>query len=180
MGTSITFSVVFSDPGGWAAIANAEMLVNTSLSQQAGCVVSYLPSTGIFQLLSDAGTWSSSALSNSQCSLSGVSASGVGNNLTLTFTLNFTANFASSGSQKTIFLQATDSQGLVSPFVAEGTLSLIPGACVQQGTTTVIDVQSVVNQALGIATAHNDMNSDGVVNVVDVQMMIDAYGCGTP
>jgi hypothetical protein len=37
---------------------------------------------------------------------------------------------------------------------------------------TVADVQSIVNQALGIAPPTNDMNSDGVVNVIDVQMAI--------
>ena len=37
---------------------------------------------------------------------------------------------------------------------------------------TVADVQSIVNQALGIAPPTNDMNSDGVVNVIDVQTAI--------
>jgi len=37
---------------------------------------------------------------------------------------------------------------------------------------TVADVQSIVNQALGIAPPTNDMNSDGVVSVIDVQMAI--------
>jgi hypothetical protein len=180
VGTSVSYSAVFSDPGGWAAIANAEVLVNSSLSQQAGCNISYLPTTGTFQLLSDAGSWSSTALSNSQCSLSGASASGAGNNLTLTFTLDFSANFGSISPLKTVFLQATDSQGLVAPWAAVGTLSLVPGACIQHGTTNVADVQSVINQALGATSASSDMNGDGIVNVVDVQIVIDAYGCGVP
>jgi hypothetical protein len=37
---------------------------------------------------------------------------------------------------------------------------------------TVADVQSIVNQALGLAPPANDMNQDGVVNVIDVQMAI--------
>jgi hypothetical protein len=37
---------------------------------------------------------------------------------------------------------------------------------------TVADVQSIVNQALGVAPPANDMNQDGVVNVIDVQMAI--------
>jgi hypothetical protein len=180
VGTSVSYSAVFSDPGGWAAIANAEVLVNSSLSQQAGCNISYLPTTGTFQLLSDAGSWSSTALSNSQCSLSGASASGAGNTLTLTFTLDFSANFGSISPLKTVFLQATDAQGLMVPWVAEGTALLISGACTQHGTTNVSDVQSIVNQALGDSSATSDMNSDGAVNVVDVQTVIDAYGCGAP
>ena len=176
-GASVTFSVVFSDPSGWAAIANAEMLINTSLSLQAGCVIGYLPASGTFQLLNDSGTtWSSTVLSNSQCSLSGASASSGGNNLTLHFTLNFSASFGSPVSQKTIFLQVTDSQGLVAPWGTAGTLSLPPSVCT---TANVTGVQSIINEALGATPANTDMNGDGIVNVVDVQLAIDAaLGCG--
>jgi hypothetical protein len=177
-GDSVTFSAVFSDPSGWAAIANAEMLINTTLSLQAGCNIGYLPASNTFQLLDDTGTiWSSTVLSNSQCSLSGATASGAGNNLTLTFTLSFSSSFGSVA-QKTIFLQVNDSQGLVAPWAAAGTLTLIPGACTQSGTTTVADVQSIVQQALGVTAATTDMNGDGILNVVDVQWTLDAFGCG--
>jgi hypothetical protein len=37
---------------------------------------------------------------------------------------------------------------------------------------TVADIQSIVNQALGIVAPTNDMNGDGVVNVIDVQTAI--------
>jgi len=48
------------------------------------------------------------------------------------------------------------------------------------GTVDVGDVQTMVNEALGIARPLNDLNADGVVNVVDVQIDIDAalnLGC---
>ncbi len=132
-GTSATFSVVFSDPNGWAAIANAEVLINADRVPQSGCYISYLPANGTFQLLNDAGTtWSSTALSNSQCSLSGATASGVGNNLTLTLPLTFQASFGSTIAKKTVFLQVTDSRGLVAPWLAMGVWYplLVPGgAC---------------------------------------------------
>ena len=38
----------------------------------------------------------------------------------------------------------------------------------------------MINQALGIAAAANDLNHDGIVNVVDVQIVINAalsLGC---
>jgi hypothetical protein len=41
-------------------------------------------------------------------------------------------------------------------------------------------VQLLINQALGISSPVDDLNSDGVVNVVDVQKVIDAVlslGC---
>jgi hypothetical protein len=50
----------------------------------------------------------------------------------------------------------------------------------QLGGTTVADVQAMVNEALGVSQPNNDLNSDRVVNVVDVQIDIDAalgFGC---
>jgi len=50
----------------------------------------------------------------------------------------------------------------------------------QYGSTTVADVQSILNQAIGGTTAVNDLNHDGLVNVVDVRIAIDAalgWGC---
>jgi hypothetical protein len=47
-------------------------------------------------------------------------------------------------------------------------------------TTTAADVQQVIKEALGIIPASNDLNADGVVNVVDVFIAIDAVlgeGC---
>jgi hypothetical protein len=46
--------------------------------------------------------------------------------------------------------------------------------------TDIMDVQDVINQALGKMQATNDLNSDGAVNVVDAQIVINAVlgqGC---
>lgn len=49
------------------------------------------------------------------------------------------------------------------------------------GSTTVSDVQLVINQALGVSSAVSDLNHDGVVNVADVQLVINAaLGLGCP
>jgi hypothetical protein len=46
-------------------------------------------------------------------------------------------------------------------------------------TTTIVDLQSIINESLGIALAAHDLNLDGVVNVVDIQMVTDAlFGLG--
>jgi len=50
------------------------------------------------------------------------------------------------------------------------------------GVTNVVDVQLMINEALGGTKAVNDLNADGAVNVVDVQIVIDAVfnmGCVT-
>jgi trimeric autotransporter adhesin len=46
--------------------------------------------------------------------------------------------------------------------------------------TSVTDAQRIVNEALGVAAAIDDLNSDGVVNVADVQIVVNAVlrlGC---
>jgi hypothetical protein len=40
--------------------------------------------------------------------------------------------------------------------------------------TNVADVQKAINEALGAASAVNDLNHDGAVNVVDTQIVINA------
>ncbi len=50
----------------------------------------------------------------------------------------------------------------------------------QNGTVTVADVQQFINQASGIMSAGSDLNGDSVVNVVDVQIAVNAIlglGC---
>jgi uncharacterized repeat protein (TIGR01451 family) len=49
----------------------------------------------------------------------------------------------------------------------------------QYGTTTVADVQRIINEGLGTASPADDLNQDGVVNVVDAQIVINsALGLG--
>jgi hypothetical protein len=42
------------------------------------------------------------------------------------------------------------------------------------GSTGVGDVQTMVNEALGAAQPNNDLNSDGVVNIVDIEIDVQA------
>jgi hypothetical protein len=53
----------------------------------------------------------------------------------------------------------------------------VPGAtCTMTGDSTpsIADVQFIVNEALGVVPANNDLNADGVVNIADVQIVLDA------
>lgn len=50
----------------------------------------------------------------------------------------------------------------------------------RSGNPDVVDVQTVINQVLGLRSATNDLNGDGLVNVVDVQSVVNAvvgFGC---
>jgi hypothetical protein len=50
----------------------------------------------------------------------------------------------------------------------------------QEKSPNVADVQAVIDEALGVAPAVNDLNADGGVNVADIQIIINAalgWGC---
>jgi hypothetical protein len=50
----------------------------------------------------------------------------------------------------------------------------------QDGSTTVLDVHTIINQALGTAPAINDLTGDAVVDILDVQIVMNAalgLGC---
>jgi hypothetical protein len=47
-------------------------------------------------------------------------------------------------------------------------------------TTTVSDLQTAIDEALGVAPPLNDLNGDGVINVVDLEVVVNAVlslGC---
>jgi len=57
-----------------------------------------------------------------------------------------------------------------------------PNYCTVTGdvAVSVSDVQKTINEALGVIPAVNDLNGDGVVNVIDVQIVRNAalnLGC---
>jgi len=55
-----------------------------------------------------------------------------------------------------------------------GTVGLFTCDVNRDGSVGVADVQTMVNEALGVSPAINDLNQDGMVNVADVQKVIDA------
>jgi len=53
-------------------------------------------------------------------------------------------------------------------------------ACSVSGGTSVSEVQQMINEALGVSSGVNDLNGDGAVNVVDVQVLVNfvlGLGC---
>jgi hypothetical protein len=50
----------------------------------------------------------------------------------------------------------------------------------QDASPSVADVQGIINEALGVTAAIDDLNKDGVVNAPDIQIVINAVlglGC---
>jgi hypothetical protein len=71
-----------------------------------------------------------------------------------------------SGATNVLILDAVDSTGVPTCYV-NGNLAV-----------NVSNVQLIVNQALGVAPAVDDLNGDRVVNVIDVQIISAAVGLG--
>ncbi len=117
-GTSQTFTFVFSDPNGYAALSGAQVLINNTLSASSGCYLLYSPATRALYLGNDAGSgWlpamtpgTGTVVQNSQCSVDPAksSATGSGNNLTLTVALTFQSTFTGA---RNIYMDAYDSAG---------------------------------------------------------------------
>ena len=86
-----------------------------------------------------------------------------------------------TGSPFTVDVTVTDSS--LATATQRYSLTIVtPNLCdVNQDTfTNVVDVQLVINEALGVVAAVHDLNKDTVVNVVDVQILINAalgLGC---
>ena len=63
--------------------------------------------------------------------------------------------------------------------VSQTTSASVPCNVSGDETTSVTDLQMVINEALGITAPLNDLNGDGVVNVVDMQEVVGAlFGLG--
>jgi hypothetical protein len=109
-----------------------------------------------------------SRFSNNEA-LSGVAGSGAGE----TLAVNASVNIAS--------VVITGATGGTSFTMDDITLSPFSQCDVSQdGVSNVADVQRIINEALGVTQATDDLNLDGAVNVADVQIVINAalgLGC---
>jgi len=130
-GPSQTFVASYS--AGGAPINLVYFLVNTGIITPLSCFVQYNPAANTYQLLNDAGTTLSAAVtagstgsaSNSQCTISGAGGGSMlsGSSLTVNFPITF--NSAYAGAQN-VFLFAYDSSGQNSGWQQLGTWT-VPG-----------------------------------------------------
>jgi hypothetical protein len=116
-GLTGTFTFNFTDSAGWQSLSVVDVLINSALDGRQACYLAYAVQAGQLYLVDDAGdggyaggspvTLGAAGVSNSQCTVnvSGSSASGGGNILTLTLNLTFSAGFAGG---KVVYLAARD------------------------------------------------------------------------
>lgn len=70
--------------------------------------------------------------------------------------------------------------GWTSPSALDPTMIVSPCAITNDPSAAAVDVQRAINEALGVAGAVDDLNHDGAVNLVDVQIIVNAVlgkGC---
>jgi uncharacterized repeat protein (TIGR01451 family) len=100
-----------------------------------------------------------------------------GNNTSVSLTVNVAFNAAANVANQA----DVSGGGALSATIADATM--LPRSCavITHGTSvTVADVQRLINESLGVASATDDLNLDGRVNVVDIQIGINAalgLGC---
>lgn len=99
------------------------------------------------------------------------------------FSLSFSPAAAGSRAAQLTVSESSDSVMLPASFtVALGGTGVAPTACdlARTGNVGIQDVQSIVNQALGMSAANNDLSGDSKIDVVDIQIEINAalkLGC---
>jgi hypothetical protein len=86
------------------------------------------------------------------------------------------ATVTSGGLASGVAMGSSTISATVNSVMGSTTLTVTANPCDldQDGMFTVADVQAMVNEALGQAQGRNDLNDDQVVNVVDIQIAINA------
>jgi hypothetical protein len=119
-GSSKTFTLRFSHPGGFQNLGVLNVLINKALDGGRACYLAYSQPAGVLFVVKDAGPdaglseplvlGSTGNVSNSQCQVNGVGSSAVGSGNVLTLTLNITFRPAFAGNH-VVYLAARDQVG---------------------------------------------------------------------
>jgi hypothetical protein len=125
-GAAQTFKVKFSSAGGYKQLADVRLLINAEANGGSACYVYYDLNSNSFLLINDAGTGSTGAVlgtgtstENSQCSVSTLGASAVGNGdeLTVDMPIKFKPGYAG---QKRLIMFAEGQNGQNTDLVSKG------------------------------------------------------------
>ncbi len=128
LGTSVTFTAVYSDPNGAGDLSEVVFLMNSGFASANACYVKYQVQANLLYLSNNAGNaWVTPAVtpggtgtaSNGQCTLNAGTSTvaTAGNNLTLNVALSFAGTFVSS---RNVYLYAAGLSGQNSGWIKEG------------------------------------------------------------
>jgi hypothetical protein len=133
-GSTQAFTFTYSDPNGHADIHSARILIDSAIDGIGACYLYYTKSDNRLYLHSDAGNALLAGITpgvagttqNSQCSVNGAnsSATGSGNDLTLTVAITFAGGF---GGTRTLYGSVQDFGGLTSNWQTLGAFTVTNG-----------------------------------------------------
>jgi hypothetical protein len=189
-GSSTQMTFTFTDPRGAADLGVQNILINNGLDARHACYLAYVNSSSTLLLVDDNGDaggpfagsvtlGNPAAISNSQCSVSLVSAVSSGSTLTLTLNFTFTAPFAGA---KVVYMASRDQLENNSGWQALGVWQ-VPGA--QNGPIVVTGMSPARGQASAGAaqtytftwTDSKSVSDLGILNVLVNNGLDGAHAC---
>jgi hypothetical protein len=141
-GVPVTFTAVYSDPGGYQYINFADLLINLDLDGRHACYVTFSPYNANLNLVADDGSNYTTTqptppgsinnplgnLSNSQCTINGAQSSIAenGNTLTLTLSITFSASFVGNvpGNAGNLLIYMADQGSQTVPWTPMGVVKI--------------------------------------------------------
>jgi uncharacterized repeat protein (TIGR01451 family) len=135
--------------------------------------VTEVPPAGLTLIgLSGGPTWTCN-LASASCSTGAVLSPGATSSIAVTLSVPYNGPVSAANSV------GVSGGGGVAAIASDPTPILSACSVTLGANTTVTDVQQIVNQALGVSPAANDLNADGKVNIVDLQIVtVAAMGQG--
>ena len=121
-GSSTAITITAGHTSGTSALTAIHLLISSKIVGGSPCHIAFVPAGNAVVLVNDGGTGvvpgsvtpgTSSSLSNSRCTVSGIgmNSSGTGNTVTITIPVSF--NTSTFGGAKTLYLNAFDNTGLL-------------------------------------------------------------------
>ena len=189
-GQTQTFTFSYTDPNGAADLSYVSVLINSSIAPGAACNIAWNAADHTIRLYDDQGdggyTYAQDTFNtfgNNQCTITynnPITTSG--NDLTFTISIAFSATFLG---KQNIYLEAKNAASTDTGLQQFGAVNILPTSPCDLNSdqqSSVADVQSMINQALGITAAASDLNHDHKVNLVDMQIVLNAalnMGCSS-
>ncbi len=191
VGQEQAYTFSFTDGAGAADLASISFLINSSSLPSGACYASWARADhrirmynatgdGAYFYGDDVGAFLFD--NNAQCDMTtGTSIVESGNNLTFSVSLKFKTPAVGT---KNIYMQAKSLGGADTGLQLLGKVTVSPGSpcdTTLDGSTNLADVTAILGEALGKTAVSHDLNSDGFVNVVDTQKVVNAaMGLGCP
>jgi hypothetical protein len=162
-------------PGKPLTIPFTLALAGTTAPSSFQIDVTYDPTKLTFVSASAAASLTATAISTGVVRLTATSTSGMASGVVAYATFTMASPFAVPGTPLTLVNCMSASFGTpLSTGCSGGTVAA--AVCTVSGDTaaSVTDVQTMINEALGVSPAVNDLNLDGVIGAADVQTVIGA------